>query len=146
MRRTTIGILGVGMLAVAVTGCGGKQFANNPRPPVPINLSVYIDDARVSISPSAVGAGPVVFVVTNQASKAQSMSITRGGSAIADTGPINPQGTAQVTVNTTPGEYAVSTAIAGLTEAQQVSAHAPRPAVLHIGPPRASGSNQLLQP
>ncbi|MBV9003173.1 MAG: hypothetical protein JOZ98_10260 [Solirubrobacterales bacterium] len=144
MRRTTIGILAVGTLAVA--GCGGKQFANNPRPPVPINLSVYIDDARVSVSPGAVGAGPVVFIVTNQASNAVSMSITRGGSSIADTGPINPQGTAQVTVNTTPGDYAVSSAIAGASEAQQVTAHTPRPAVLHIGPPRPSGSNQLLQP
>ncbi len=144
MRRTTIGILAIGVLAVA--GCGGKQFANNPGPPVPINLSVYIDDARVSISPRAVGAGPVVFIVTNQASNAESMAITRGGSAIADTGPINPQGTAQITVNTTPGDYAVSTAIVGATEAQQVTAHNPRPAVLHIGPPRPSGSNQLLQP
>jgi hypothetical protein len=145
MRRTTIEILGIGMIAVA--GCGGgKQFANNPRPPVPINLSVYIDDARVSISPQTVGAGPVVFVVTNQASKAESMAISHAGSAIADTGPINPQGTAQVTVDFTPGDYLVATAPTARTEAARATARPIRPALLRIGPPRASGSSQLLQP
>jgi len=131
----------------AVAGCGGgKQFANNPRPPVPVNLSVYIDDARVSISPRAVGAGPLIFIVTNQASHAQSMAITRGRNSIADTGPINPQGTAQLTVDASPGDYAVSTAVAARTQAQRYTSHHPRTTVLHIGPPRPSASNQLQQP
>src|SRR5690349_17877921 len=99
MRRTTIGILGVS--AIALAGCGStKTFANRPRPPVPINLTVYVSNARVSVSPQAVGAGPVVFIVTNQAARAESLAIRQGGGgSIANTGPINPQGTAQVTVN-----------------------------------------------
>ena len=100
MRTTTIGILGVS--AIAFAGCGSsKTFANDPRPATPINLTVYINNARVSVSPQAVGAGPVVFIVTNQAARAESLAIQRkgGGGSIANTGPINPQGTAQVTVN-----------------------------------------------
>lgn len=145
MRRLTIGILATG---VGLAGCGGgAHFANDPRPPVPVNLSVYINDARVSISPRAVGAGPLIFIITNQASRAQSMAIRRGRSAIADTGPINPQGTAQLTVNASPGNYAVTTsAVAARTQAQRHTVRRTRTAVLHIGPPRPSASNQLQQP
>ena len=69
MRKTITGMLAVGTLIA--TGCGGgSTFANKPRPPTPINLTVYINNARVSISPASIGAGPVVFIVTNQASHA----------------------------------------------------------------------------
>ncbi len=149
MRRTTIGILGIGALTVA--GCGGSgTFANKPRPPVPVNLTVYINNVRVALSPRSVGAGPVVFIVTNQSTKAESLAIVPKGGAdnnpIADTGPINPQATAQVTVNFKPGEYTVATTAGGATEAARATATPIRRARLHIGPPRPSGSNQLLQP
>ena len=83
------------------------SFANDPRPPSPVNLSVYIDNSRVSLSPQSVGAGPVVFIVTNQADKSESLAIVHKGrtsiaDALADTGPINPQATAQVKVNFRP--------------------------------------------
>jgi hypothetical protein len=149
MRRMTIGILGIGALTVA--GCGGSgTFANKPRPPVPVNLTVYINNARVSVSPRSVGAGPVVFIVTNQSTKAESLAVMpKGGPAsraLADTSPINPQATAQVTVNVNPGEYTVSTTTGGATEAARATASPIRSARLHIGPPRPSASNQLLQP
>jgi hypothetical protein len=149
MRRTTIGVLGIGALTMA--GCGGSgTFANKPRPPVPVNLTVYIANARVSVSPRSVGAGPVVFIVTNQSTKAESLAIVpKGGTgnhAIADTGPINPQATAQVTVNFKPGDYTVSTTTGGATEAARATASPARGAHLHVGPPRPSASNQLLQP
>ena len=79
MRTTTIGILGISSIALA--GCGSsKTFANRPRPPVPVNLTVYINNARVSVSPHAVGAGPIVFIVTNQAARAESLA--RAGSGV----------------------------------------------------------------
>jgi hypothetical protein len=149
MLRTTIGILGLGALTVA--GCGGSgTFANKPRPPVPVNLTVYINNARVSVSPRSVGAGPVVFIVTNQSTKAESLAVMpKGGTAsraLADTGPINPQATAQVTVNFKPGDYTVSTTTGGATEAARATASPIRSARLSIGPPRPSAGNQLLQP
>jgi hypothetical protein len=150
MRRTIIWIAGT--CALAVAGCGGSgSFANDPRPPTPVNLTVYIGNARVSLSPQSVGAGPVVFIVTNQADTSESLAIVHKGrtstaNALADTGPINPQATAQVMVNFRPGDYTISTSTAAGTQAQQAAAKPVRGASLHIGPPRASASNQLLQP
>src|SRR5579884_997661 len=113
MRRITTGTL---MLMAAVTGgCGGGggHYANRPRPPSPVNMTVYIDDQRVSVSPTSVGAGPVVFIVTNQASKSESLTVVPAGQPgaqpLADTGPISPQATAEVTVDFTPGDFVVET-------------------------------------
>src|SRR5436305_5999159 len=102
MRRTTIGIMALG--AITVSGCGGgSHFSNQPRPAAPVDLTVYINNARVSVSPGNVGAGPVIFIITNQSDKAQSLTILPAGASasqpLADTGPINPQATSQVTVN-----------------------------------------------
>jgi hypothetical protein len=107
---------------------------------------VYIDNSRVSVSPSTVGAGPVAFVITNQASQAESISILRAGSpagqSLADTGPINPQGTSQVTVNfSRPGVYSLATG--GVDPGSSGSI---RSAQIHVGAKRSSSDNQLLQP
>jgi hypothetical protein len=147
MRRTTIGFLMV--VAVVVAGCGStKTFANLPRPPTPIDLTVYINDARVSVSPSSVGAGPVNFIVTNQSSKTQTLAIQNPttGRAVANTGPINPQGTAQVTVDFKPGDYSVATGPSGQSDAQLAAPTAIHPAALHIGRERPNADNVLLQP
>jgi hypothetical protein len=150
MRRTRFAIFVVS--AVAASGCGGgPTFANKPRPPTPVNLTVYINDSRVSVSPSSVGAGPVVFIVTNAGTHNQSLIVQSpgGNQTLANTGAINPQATAQVTIDfADPGNYSVAAGNPGTTEAAQAShAASPiQPATLHIGPPRPSGSNALLQP
>ena len=148
MRRWTFWSLAIGALTVA--GCGsGTTFANKPRPPIPVNLTVYINNARVSVSPSSVGAGPVVFIVSNAADRTVSLSIqTRDGSTLATTGPINPQATAQVTVDfRQPGTYVVAAGkTGGTTQAAQNQPLTIQPATIHIGKARPSGSDQLLQP
>jgi hypothetical protein len=149
MRRTTIGFLAASVIALA--GCGsGATFKNLPRPPTPVDLTVYINNSRVSISPSSVGAGPVNFIVTNQSDKTQTLSIKDGASGKptgAGTGPINPQGTTQVTVNLNKaGDYLVATGPAGKTEAQLAEPTTIQPAPLHIGAPRQNADNVLLQP
>jgi hypothetical protein len=126
--------------ALAVSACGAtSQGATTPRPPAPVNLTVYIDNSRVSASPTFVGAGPVAFIITNQASQAESLAVQRAGNAgqpLANTGPINPLATAEVTVNfTSPGRYALS------TDGGSIKA-----ASIHIGKPRPSSDNQVLQP
>lgn len=143
--RTTIGMLAVGALAVSACGATSKG-ATTPRPAAPVDLTVYIDNSRVSLSPSSVGAGPVTFIITNQASHAESLAVLRAGSAagqpLANTGPINPQATAQVTVNFgSPGAYALSTSGDGEGGGPSI-----RAASLHVGKPRPSSNNQLLQP
>jgi hypothetical protein len=149
MRRTKLASLTVTALAVA--GCGsGSHFANKPRPATPINLTVYVSDNRVSVSPDSVGAGQVVFIVTNQASKTESLSIQPAGEpnrSLASTGPINPQATAQVTVDLhEPGDYTIAAGKTAGTQAQLANPSDIHPGRLHIGQPRASASNALLQP
>jgi hypothetical protein len=145
MCRRTIGILALS--ALAVSGCGATSSgATTPRPPAPVNVTVYIDNSSVSISPSSVGAGPVVFIITNQASQAESLSILRSGSSgrpLANTeAPINPQATDQLTVNfTSQGNYSVSTATGDAGSTSSIKA-----ATIHVGGTRSSSDNQVLQP
>jgi hypothetical protein len=141
----------VGATALAVSACGtaGGKAASKPGAPTPINLSVYVNDSRISVSPEVVGAGPVVFIVTNQASHSESLSITRGPASshpLASTAPINPQGTTQVQIDFKPGDYTISTAAAGKTDAQLARGSKIASASLHIGHERRSSSNSLLQP
>jgi hypothetical protein len=148
MRRTTIGFLALS--AVAVAGCGNTTtFANKPRPPTPVDLTVYINNARVSVSPNSVGAGPVIFIVTNQSTKTQTLSINNsisGKSIGVGTGPINPQATTEVTVDFKPGNYSVTTGPSGQTDAALAAPASIHPAPLHIGAPRKNADNVLLQP
>jgi hypothetical protein len=149
MRIRTFVTVGASALAVASCGSAGGKAASKPGSPTPINLSVYVNDSRISVSPETVGAGPVVFVVTNQASRSESLSITRGPAGshpLASTAPINPQGTTQVSVDFKPGDYTIATAAAGRTDAQQVRGPSIASASLHIGHERGSSSNSLLQP
>lgn len=147
MRIWMIAIVGTCGVAVSACGSSGGSLPTEPRAPTPIPLSVYVNDSRISVSPSSIGAGPVVFTVTNQASKSEALAISRAGGsgAIARTAPINPQGTTQVSVNFAPGDYTIATARNG-TDAQLSRPSPIRSALIHIGRERPSSSNELLQP
>jgi hypothetical protein len=150
MRRTITGALLLASVLIAGCGSSGGHFANRPRPPSPVNLTVYVNDHRVSLSPSAVGGGPVVFIVTNQASHAESLTVTQAGNPsatpLAQTSPISPQATTQVTVDMSPGAYVVAASDGGAAEAAASATSGIAPAQLHIGTERASSSGQLLSP
>jgi hypothetical protein len=147
MCRRTIALLGAALClsGLCLSACGSTaQGVSTPRPAAPVNLTVFIDNSKVSVSPASVGAGPVAFIITNQATQTESLSILRAGASagqpLADTGPINPQGTAQVTVDlSSPGSYSVATAGGG-------DGSAIRAASIRIGAKRGSSDNQLLQP
>ena len=148
MRIRTIGQLTVCALIVSACGSTGGKSASLARPPAPVNLAVYVNDSRVSVSPTSVGAGPVIFVVTNQASHAESLAISKAGAsqALASTAPINPQGTTQVSLTFKPGEYTIATSAHGRTDAQLSEPSPIKSASIRIGRPRPSSGNQLLQP
>jgi hypothetical protein len=145
MNRRTIAMLAG--TALVVSACGSTAPAIvNPRPAAPVNLTVFIDSTRVSVSPANVGAGPVEFIITNQAAQTESLAVLPAGASagqpLANTGPINPQGTAQVTVNfSRPGSYSVATGNAGGESGSTIQA-----AVIHVGHQRSSSDNELLQP
>src|SRR3954454_1043425 len=105
MRRTAVAAVA---LTLALAGCGGgKDFANQPRPPVPLQLTGVITKSKVTISPNKVGAGPVVITVSNQTP--QSRTLTLDGNGIQErVGPINPLDTAQLQKTLKPGRYKVT--------------------------------------
>ncbi len=143
-----IGVVGTTVLLISACGGGGGRFASQARPPTAVNVTVYVNDASVSVSPSSLGAGPVVFIVTNQASQSEALTISRAGQShpLASTAPINPQATTQVSVNFKPGEYTVGIAAHGSTDASLSQPSSMRPASLHIGRERQSSGSELLQP
>jgi len=140
------------LAAVTLAGCGGgAHFADRPRPPAPVNMTVYVNDQRISVSPGSVGAGPVLFIITNQASNAESLEVTSSGGAsaqpLADTGPISPQGTAQLSVDLqNPGDYTVGIAPTSSTQAAAATPTGIQPALIHVGGARATSNNELQQP
>jgi hypothetical protein len=130
----------IGLLALA--GCGSsEQRVNVPRPAPPVTMTAAVHDDLIRISPAAVGAGQVTFIVSNQSAKPQKVTVetdelggTRGGNTASS--PTIPAGaTGRVTINVREGNYSV-----------HVADHSVRAARLIVGPPRKSGQNALLLP
>ena len=143
MRGATIGV--VALLVLALAGCGGTtHFADKARPANPVNLTVYVSDAKISVSPSSVGAGPATFIVTNQATRSVQLTLqpAAGGAALATTAPINPQATSSFSVDFRPGDYTLATS----PTADTLGTATISSASLHIGGPRANGNSALLEP
>jgi hypothetical protein len=132
-------VLLVAGAAVATAGCGTKDFQNKPRPPVPLELTGVIQDKKVTISPSKVGAGPVVITVSNQTKAAHTLTL-EGDSTQERVGPINPLDTAKLQKTLEPGRYKVT---AG---SEKATAHPIKAATLVIGKERASASDKVLLP
>src|SRR3954451_5496761 len=71
--RTATGLIA---LCTSIAGCGGgKDFANDPRPPTPVNITAAISDQRVTVSPRKVGAGPVVIIIANETREAHRVTV-----------------------------------------------------------------------
>jgi hypothetical protein len=121
------------VMALAVFGCGQSDFKNDPRPPVPAEVSVKIARDGVGVSPHEFGAGLVNFTIANLATKPGTLAIN--GPVDAQTDEIPPAGTATLRVQMKTGSYEAS-----------VSGLAARPFDFNVGPERASAQNQLLLP
>lgn len=130
------------LLGLALPACGSQEesYRNNPRPPAPINVSAYISQDRVSVSPTSFGAGPIVVVVTNQSTTSQEATFEDeggGGSSSVrqSTGPINPGDTGEIKVFVDQGTYTLRTGSGGIS-----------PATVTVGGERESAQNKVLQP
>ena len=119
--------------ALAVAGCGRNDFKNDPRPPVPAEVSVKIARDGVGVSPHEFGAGLVNFTIANLTTKPGQLAIN--GPVDAQSGQIPPAGTDTLRVQMRTGSYEAS-----------VSGIALRPFDFNVGPERASAQNQLLLP
>jgi len=149
MRRVTergwtrvAALLSGGVLITGlVAGCGGSDFKNKPRPPVPIELTGVITDKNITVSPAKFGAGPITLIVSNQTQ--ESHTVTLEGAPLQNkatptqtVGPINPLDTANIQQNLPEGKFVV-----------KVSSSSPiKPATLIVGPKRSTSSNDVLLP
>jgi hypothetical protein len=127
---------------LALTGCGEDDFENEPRPPVPKQLTGVITKERVTVSPDEEGAGPFVITISNQTKASHTITLesSDGGTIREQVGPINPLDTATLQRTLPTGEYTVK---AGSERAVKREI---APAVLKIGEDRKSGSDELLLP
>jgi hypothetical protein len=119
--------------ALVVAGCGRNDFKNDPRPPVPAEISVKIAKDGVAVSPKEFGAGLVNFTIANLTTDTGTLAIH--GPVDASSTEIPPAGTGTIKVDMKSGSYEAS-----------VSGVAVRPFSFTVGPERPSGQNDLLLP
>src|SRR5262245_20184992 len=121
------------LTALFVAGCGQSDFKNDPRPPVPAEVSVKIAKDGVGVSPREFGAGLVNFTIANLTTVPGTLSIQ--GPVDADSSEIPPAGTATIRLDMKTGSYQAS-----------VNGIGTRPFRFTVGPERPSGQNDLLLP
>jgi hypothetical protein len=126
-------------VAALVAGCGEDDFKNEARAPVRVALTGVIQDDKVTVSPSKIGAGPVEITISNQTSRERTITL-EGESITEQQGPVQPGDTATIQKTLEPGSYEVR---AGSKKAVRREI---QPALLEIGKQRKNSNNELLQP
>jgi hypothetical protein len=126
---------------LAAAGCGdGSPRANVDRPPSPITITASVSPDRVSVSPRRFGAGPMRLVVVNATGAAQRITLEsdlapgEGPGIRRRTEPIDPNGTATLAADVSPGRYTVGVG-GGIHRA-----------TLAVGARRPSAQDQVLLP
>lgn len=128
--------LAVALGALAFASCGQQQdYANDPRPPTVLSVDAAVTAKRIDLSPSRVGSGPLNLTIANLSSRSLDVTLESqdSGGRPDSSGPINPGGTAHITVDVTEGTYRVSAQGVGST-------------TLQVGPRRPSAQNDLQLP
>jgi hypothetical protein len=134
-RRLSLVSIGVSVLALAgvLAGCGAKDFANDPRPPTPIEVSARVDSQRVQIAPDRFGAGLVNMTIANLSESAVTVDVS--GPTQASTTQIQPGTPDYLRMSMKEGTYQVT-----------ASKHNIKPATIKVGPERPSSQNKVLEP
>jgi hypothetical protein len=138
-RSGAIAFLVAGTLSALASGCGGKDFENKSRPPVPIELTGVIQPEKVTVSPNKVGAGPVLITISNQTNEAHTVTL-EGDTVKERIGPVQPEDTATIQKTLPRGDYEVR---AGSSAAVPKEI---QPAKLRITNERQNSNNRLLLP
>jgi hypothetical protein len=137
-RRRRTALLAAVVVAAVAAGCGSDDFENNPRPPVPIELTAKVDDRRVVVSPTEidgepVGAGLANITISNQSDKPH--ELTFSGPNEHTTDPIVPRGVLEFKLELETGNYLVSSDDPTIEDME-----------FEVGPERPSAQNDLLLP
>lgn len=139
MRATAL----IAALALGIAACGDddQERTNAPRPPAPINVTAAVDDTEVRVSPPKFGAGPVVFIVSNQSSQAQRLTFETDelggdtGGIRRSTREIAPRSTGELKVDPPEGTYRL------IASSGDVN-----PASIEVSGRRKSAQGELLLP
>ena len=137
-RQRRIALAGLAAAAATLAGCGSSaQYANLPRPPLQITLTSAIVGHRLSVSPNAIGAGPVMLVIANETPFSRQVTVSRPAPLAlrVASGPINPGGTATLQINLRTGVYTVATDDPSIARTRIV-----------VGARRPSAQNVIIQP
>src|ERR687892_2213894 len=94
------------VMALAVAGCGRDDFENDPRPPVPAEISAKIANDGVAVSPREFGAGLVNLTVANLTTESGTLVIR--GPVNAESDEIPAAGTTTLKVDLKTGAYEAS--------------------------------------
>jgi hypothetical protein len=140
MRVRGVAIFAAVAVAAVAAGCGEDDFENEPRPPVPIELSGVIQDDKLTVSPSRnIGAGPFTILISNQTDAEHTVTL-EGESITERVGPVAPDDTVEIKRTLAPGSYEVSAGSARAVRREIA------PAVLDIGDERENSNSELLLP
>jgi hypothetical protein len=120
--------------ALALAGCGGPDYENNPRPASPLAVTASVAEHRVSVSPSEFGAGLAVITITNLADEPETLVVE--GPVTKSSRLIDPGDTADLKIDFKSGVY----------RAKAGANPKAKPETLEVGPPRRSAQNELLEP
>ncbi|HEV2752911.1 MAG TPA: hypothetical protein VGV36_03625 [Solirubrobacteraceae bacterium] len=127
------------VLLLGAAACGGDDFANDPRPPIPLDVTALVTEDGISVSPAQFGAGVVRVIIANQTEEPQTLTLKRQDSdrlvVGRQTGSIGPGDTAELKADLDPGTYEL------LTEREDV-----QEATIKVTEQRPSGENVLLAP
>jgi hypothetical protein len=160
--RLATSLIASGSILLAFSGCGGSggKFKNEPRPPVPIQLTGVITKQEVTVSPNTVPpppakgqeeassdlSTPIILVISNQDDKPHTITLTgktRDGKPIeANTPPINPLDTAQIQQTLPPGTYQLKAGSEKAVDPGEQIAEA----TLTVNPNRQTSSDDVLLP
>jgi hypothetical protein len=127
------GVAAAGSLLLVVAGCGSKDFPNDPRPPVPAEITARIDSKTVQVSPDKIGGGLATFTVANISHSPERFQVK--GPTEGTTDEIDPGANAYLKLKLEQGTYRASAPGSGIQgQSIQVSAE------------RKSSQNDLLLP
>jgi len=119
---------------LGIAACGADDFKNDPRPPVPVEMTARISDDEIVVSPRKIGGGPANITVSNQSR--QPAKLTLDGPTQVVGAELPPGAVGQVKATLEEGDYEVS----GGPESKA------REGKLVVGPERESSQNELLLP
>jgi hypothetical protein len=135
VRRRVAPLASLAVLALVLAACGKEDdFDNEPRPATPLNVTASVKEREVTVSPSEVGAGLVVFTVANESS--DPARFTLDGPVDGASDEIPPGGTGTLKSSLEEGSYEV-------TAGEGSKARGDR---LKVGPPRPTAQNDVLLP